>query len=89
MEQSRVHLRQISKPEAADCICEKLKMLLKQSSGRLKWGGTWMLQQQAQQGGAEAVFDELEGRAEGGEAKVCHHLGKLQPSFDALGCGMA
>ena len=46
-------------------------------------------QQQAQRGGAEAVFDELEGRAEGGEAKVCHHLGKLQPSFDALGCGMA
>ena len=40
--------------------------------------------------GAEAVFDELEGRAEGGEeAKVCHHLGKLQPSFDALGCGKA
>ena len=66
-------------------------MLLKQSSERMGSGkelGCYS-SRQAQQGGAEAVFDELEGRAEGGEAKVCHHLGKLQPSFDALGCGMA
>ena len=92
MEKCRVHLRQISKPEAANCICEKLKMLLKQSSERMGSGkelGCYSSRHsEAEQ--RQCLMSWKGGRAEGGrEAKVCHHLGKLQPSFDALGCGMA
>ena len=82
-------------PPNADGICEKLKMRLEQSVGSKVGSKVDASEGSAAQREREAVFDELEGREElagagagqgwrEAEAKVCHHLGKLQPSFDAL-----